>query len=584
MVTERRAPRAQVQSVAGVMKLFARAARARQIYNENNAVLARMRHDLESAFVELLKSNPEVSLKVRADSFLFEDEPVLEEPNPDESIPFAFYRDGIRKLDFHRGLSRPELDVLIAATAQGFSFSGLGDDIVAYLWRHELEHVRYVVVDTTIVDAAQLSQAAAGAETAAIDDVDAQIDGLLRSIYGSSSDDVGPKSVHVDASDLSAKVIAEQLDVVDEMAPGFHPPRAFLHAPAYQIELSGEISRFADRDIALRAMFAGFWAFQASPGGATAEAIAEAMLRAYDTALIEEDLSVATYLVRGMTEMSSESRRAREWLDVAIDEARLRQVSSILLKSRDGAGSQDVFPFFRACGPRAVPLLVGQLPSLTDPLVRRCYSDLILELGVEAVDVIRPLLTSEQAFVSQEAVYILGKMRGDEAVQLLEHASEHPHGQVRLAFVEHLPRLPVERRQEAAVRLLGDEDDRIRIAAAKALATIRNEQTALVMKEIIRQPEFAAWPYPVKEAFLDTYAQLHQVWSLRFLTKFVKNGAAMLAKAEDEDLAVAAAKALRHVPTQRTVDCLEGAAKSRRKKVRETAQTVLQGMKGARTP
>jgi hypothetical protein len=582
MVTERRAPKAASQAVSGVLKLFARAARARQIYAENNVVIVRMRKDLVAAFNDLLKTMPDVSLKVRADSFLFEDETVLEEPNPDESIPFAFYRDGIRRIDFSRGLAASEIDVLISATAQGFSFSGLGDDIVAYLWRHDLEHVRYVVVDTSIVDAAQMPKTAGSPiDLAPVDDVDAQIEGLLRAIYGNTSDDVGPRTVHVDATDLPAKAIAEKLDGVDEMAPGFHPPRGFMHAPAYQDLLVAEIRSFTDRDVTLRAMYVGFWALQTEPGGPQAEAICEAMLRAYDAVLVEEDLVVATYIVRGMQQAAENSGRAREWLEQAIDEARLRQVTTIVTRSRETELSQHGFAFFRACGARALDSLIGQLAGISDPMLRRSYSDLILELGLDKVELVRPLLTSEQAFVASEGIYLLTRI-GGEGIRMLEYAADHPHPQVRLAFVEHLHRLPEDRRYTTAVRLLDDRDDRIRVAAAKTLAHSKNNDAALVMKDQIRKPEFADAPYEVKESFLRAYAILNQVWALRFLTKFVKKGSAMLASPSLEDLAVAAARAMLEVPTQRTIDCLEEAAKSRKKRLREASKEVLDKMKGAR--
>jgi hypothetical protein len=62
----------------------------------------------------------------------------------------------------------------------------------------------------------------------------------------------------------------------------------------------------------------------------------------------------------------------------------------------------------------------------------------------------------------------------------------------------------------------------------------------------------------------------------------VKKGITMLAKQDAEDLAVAAIKAMALVPTQRTIDSLEEAAKSRKKKARDAAREVLEQMKGAK--
>ncbi len=139
------------REVARALQIFARTARARQLYAPNNAILRRMIDELTQAFNEALKVVPELTIKVRPEALLFDDEVVLDEPNPEQSIPFVYFRDGIRRLDFARGLEPRELQILLDATAQGFNFSGFGDDIVARLWHHDLAHLRYLVLDTTIV-------------------------------------------------------------------------------------------------------------------------------------------------------------------------------------------------------------------------------------------------------------------------------------------------------------------------------------------------------------------------------------------------------------------------------------------------
>ena len=74
------------------------------------------------------------------------------------------------------------------------------------------------------------------------------------------------------------------------------------------------IGSYTDRDVTLRAMYCGFWALRDNKSGATAEAVCEAMLRAYDGALVDEDLVVATYIVRAM-QSDPDSSRMREWLE-----------------------------------------------------------------------------------------------------------------------------------------------------------------------------------------------------------------------------------------------------------------------------
>src|SRR5262249_12634157 len=102
-------------------------------YRSNNAIVKKMMADLHNGLTALLEDAQEISIRVRAEAFVVDNEIVLEEANPDESIPFIFYRDGIRKLELAEGLELSELEVLVSAIAEGFNFSDLDDDIVSFL-------------------------------------------------------------------------------------------------------------------------------------------------------------------------------------------------------------------------------------------------------------------------------------------------------------------------------------------------------------------------------------------------------------------------------------------------------------------
>ncbi len=558
--------------ISQVLQLFGRTARRRQLYQENNAALKRMMDELTKAFERLLSRSPEISLKVRPETLQFEELTVLEEPNPDDSIPFALYRDGIRRLEISRGLTREELKLLSSAVVQGFRFSGLGDDIVSFLWRYDLEHIHYLVVDTTIIDAAQPAQGAI--EIDGPIDMDAQINGVLKTIYGETDDDVGPRSVRVDANDIPAKSIADQLESIDALAPGFHPPRSFAEPPSYGAKMLSDVAQESDRAVTLRGLAWSVRALLSELPNNLSALVSEGLLRGFDDVLIGGDLKSATYVISKVSEHKAQSSAAA-WLNEALSDVRLRQVGGALRRARE---PDRAVAFFEAAGARTVPSLLRQLPLFHDPERRRLVSELIIKHGVEDVSAVGELLADEQAFVNIEGVYILARLDSASARAMLAESSVHPQPPVRLAFLEHIQRLEESVQQAALVRLLSDEDPQVKMEAAVQLRRFKNKTTALAIKRSITLLKFQEERYAVKAAFLDTYALLNEVWSLRLLTRFVRKADGLLATKHVEEMGVASAVALRHVPAKRAVDCLKKASKSRNKSLKSAALRALKEM------
>lgn len=616
-----RGPRDPTRDVGRVLATFARAARARRLYRANNTVLRRLMIDLGSSLGALLAELGGLALRVGPDALTYEGETVLAEPDPDESIPFAFYRDGIRRLELLEGLDEAELEVLVTATADGFSSSGLGDDVVSHLWRHDLEHVRYTVVDTTIVDAST------GASTAGVEvpDLDQQIDAILTRIYGpGGNDDVGPKSVRVDVNELTAKRIADTIDAVDELAPGFHPARA-LERPAYSAQLLAEREGEDEEALQTRAARAGLRALRVGlPEAETAE-LFDALLRLYDTALMSGALPAAGLLLRGVRELGAPELRERagRWVEEAVVEARLRQVSTLLESAAGGEVIARVYELFKACGPAGVPAILTLLPSVQDPARRRALGAVAAHLGVEDLGHLEVLLAHEQPHVVIEAVRILEKLAsrpeaggapapsvaprpGEDpaaaalrarppaspvarrtgptaAVELLARALQHPDPPVRRAVLEAAEHLPKDRGLALILQLAADRDAGLSVSAAEVMGRSRDPRVMAALEARLEDPAFASAPPAVKRAFLGAYAAIAQVKAVPLLARLLQDGGGLLAKKESEELAIAAAEALFELGTSGATAALGKAAGSLNLRVRRAAGDALKRLKERRS-
>ncbi len=574
-------PKAFAKEVHRSLSGLAKTTRARRIYQPGNQVLARMMKDLNASFEQLLNLSPHLSLRVRSDGFYYQDQLVLEVQNPDDSIAYAFYRDGMRRLDFLKGMPFEELEVLVAAIAQGFSFSSFGDDIVSYLWKHDLEFIRYLVVDTTIVNAAELpppGQGDADGRPLGVNDVDAQIDGLLRQIYGHSNDDVGIASLSLDRSDIAAKSIAKSLEAVDEMAPGFHPSRAFLRFPNYQQELLAELKEEDDNRVSLRAAHAVLDAVRnLPPESMESQRLYQVLLKMYDAAIIEENLRFASYLLDGVSKVPSSPQRTM-WIQEALSETRLRQVAANV----SAAANPDIIglaTFFKACGKTAVPTILGLIPNFSSPDDRRVLSDLILQIGIDNLAPLRDMVYNEQAYVAAEALYILAQKATNESLDIMRQALTHPRLEVRLSLLEQLTHFPKVIIQQIAGTLINDIEPRVRASAAKALSRVKTPEALACVEGKIQTKDFDEEPQEVKLAFFVSYAVLDPLRATHILARHLKKGEGLLARREAEDTAISAIKALSGIKTNRTIELLKKASVARNKRVREAARGLLERIK-----
>lgn len=556
------------RDIARVMTVLARAVRARPLYAPNNEVLVLMMRDLERAFAEVLKMLPAIVLKVRPDSLLYDEEVVYSDPEVQTSLPFVLYRDGVRRLEFHRDLEVAELDVLLGAAQQGFTGRTLEDDVVSYLWRHQLHHIRYLTVDVSSIDA----QGEA--------DLDTQIDGLLRAIYGDSQDDVGPKSIHLDTSDLAAKSIALALDSIEEMAPGFHFSRQLPHSPAYGFSLLEEASRETDPVLQSRLIDDALEALSAELDPEEQQGVADALLRILDSTLLNEQLVVAARLVYGMRRLERPGPFLEPWLSEAASEARIRQVTS-LCQSNPGLEA-DGLRFLAAWGRRAVPSLLGALPSFTNPEQRRRFADLAIELGIDDDQPLRQLLANEQGFVAREALYIMASLGQLRDRSILKEVQGHPAPQVRLALLGVVDKMPWDVAQSIITDLLKDPEARVQVAAAEELASRANDLSLRAIEHALEQADFDDQPPSVKRAFLRCYALLHKGASIDRLLGYIAAAEGWRVRRPLEETAEAATFALASLRSQAGVDALKKAALSRSKSIREGARAALERLKAGK--
>jgi len=139
-----------VEEVHEFCASFVRAISTSKLYPPGHEAIAGLLDGVFGRLTAFLEAHHELELEIKKDAFLYGGEIVQKEENPPRSLPYFFYKDGMQKLIFLKGLPREEfadfLDLVRTVSLLPLDES----DIVDALWEKDYEHIRYISPDEFI--------------------------------------------------------------------------------------------------------------------------------------------------------------------------------------------------------------------------------------------------------------------------------------------------------------------------------------------------------------------------------------------------------------------------------------------------
>jgi hypothetical protein len=146
------------ERVEELLKLFGKAARAHQLYLPNNPVYKSAHDALRAGFKPIWDEVDELALGFTESEVKWEGETVLEErTRGSDSLPWIFYKDGVREVRMLRGFENEELDKLLSILQRVRKASPDEDDLLTMLWQGDFVFLRYRYVDLSVEQSVPLA-------------------------------------------------------------------------------------------------------------------------------------------------------------------------------------------------------------------------------------------------------------------------------------------------------------------------------------------------------------------------------------------------------------------------------------------
>lgn len=540
--------------VAELLRAFAKAVRAHQLYLPNNPMHARAIDAAKSAFMSVWQEDDSLTLQVTESELRWHGRPLMEEPDrTSDSIPWLLYKDGVRELVFRAGFEEAELLILLSLMQRARLAQAEDDDLLTLLWEHDFSFLQYKYVE-------------------------------LGSLFGPSVESirgdipekiVSPGEVEAEMQLLASSSVAR----MDEYDSTLY----FLDDHEVQY-LRDEIRKDFGNDMKAQVVASVLDTFEQETDPTVREEIAGILDNLFLLFLTLTQFRTAGYLIR---EARLTAERANDILlgqrqrllqlsDRLSDKEVLEQLLEALEETPLRPPQNDLHELLGQLKPKALESVLRWIGKSRNPELRALLESAASKLASGHTSELVRLISSEDEIVAFEAIRRAGAMKSSAAVVSLSGTIEHGSPEMRLASVAALSEIASPGALQVLERALEDEDRDIRIATVRVLG-LRNHRAAVrAIETHLRAKALREGTLAEKMAFFETYGILCGDEGVPMLAEIL-NTRRLLGGREDGELRACAAMALGKIGTDTAMTALQKALADRDVVVRNAVSRAVRG-------
>jgi HEAT repeat protein len=537
--------------VEELLRLFGKAARAHQLYLPNNPIYKSAHEALRAGFAPLWAELDELVLGFTESEVRWEGQTVLAEATRgSDSLPWLFYKDGVRELRLLPGFEAEELDKLLDILQRVRKASPEEDDLLTLLWEGDFVFLRYRYVDVamegapTLVEGEKISSNEEEQVVEAEEEITrsgvvnmSDFDGTL---YFLDEREIEYLQTEVDReyrADLRQNVLAILLDIFEQQATP---------------KVRDEVAELLDV-LMIHLLSAG--QFQNV---------------AY---LIRESQLVAT---RAPDIQPAQAERLAQLPTRLSATEPLTQLLQSLDESSTLPSQTDLLALFEQLRGPALATVLEWLSRIQNAKLRPLLEEAAARLASQNTADLVKLIGSSVPGVALEAAKRAGALKTPAAVAPLGKALQDGEAALRVAAVQALGEIASPGALQALERGLDDPERDVRIATVRALSArayrpVLPKLDAIVKGKAIRDADLTE-----KMAVFEAYGALCGDEGVAALDSML-HGKSLFGRREDSELRACAAVALGRINTPRAQDSLRRASSEKDVVVRNAANRALRG-------
>jgi hypothetical protein len=512
---EEKAIEEKVKSTRALIQTFLQTLKAFRLYEANHPILSKFLERVRKDFNQYFDEFDSFSLQIGEHRLYCRGNVVYENEDVKESLAFLFFKDGIRELQFLKGLEFREIMDFLNIVRKSDFLNRMEDDLVTLLWEKDFSHITFTTVDEFL-------------EGSGIYVPATEEDLIKRSEYKGSWEEWPQEKAEEGQAESSSAPATEGLEQAINPAPGQSlvqacqltpEEREAIHREAQQEQHPEYIYVLINNLIEILLHL-----------GEDVDAY-ENMISYFDRVieylLEEKEVAKAVALLKRLNE-TMDSMVLKDKQIFAI--RRILEKSSsphnieLLGKAMRGNGeanSEPILQYLRFLTKQAVEPLCLLLGELESGKWRKAICDHVAELAREEIQGLSKFLSDRNPYLVCHILYILGRIGDPSAIKYLGNLATHGDLKVREETLQVLNQFG-EKGNDLIQKFLGDSVPRIRAKAALLLARNAKAEAVKPLTEIILSMDFYKRDYEEKASFFRALGETGSKEAIPILKKIAK--------------------------------------------------------------
>ncbi len=542
------------QLVEELLRNFARAIKTHQLYLPNNPIYSRAIDNLRAAFAPIWPHTPEIVLSITEADFKWFGRVVMHEPSRSESVPWQFFKDGVRELTLTQGIEDDELPALLTILQRVKNAAPEEDDLLTLLWEQEFTRLKYRFVDINLDSHASFDGSSEPPKERSIPIID--------DIRAEEAAEPERKSGIVRLEDLDATLYFLDEKEIDYLRAAVAAEQT-VDMPRNVLAILLDIFEVQESEKVREEICGIFESYMLN------------LLAAGAYGSVAYLLAETEQLVKRSVGLTSAHRSRLFALPTSLsDPSVLSQLLEALDQSEAIPEQAELDALFEQLRGGVLGTVLGWLKQAQKPELRTALERVAARMASSNSSEMMKLIGSPDPSVAIEAMRRAGELKTAAAVAPLAKVLQQPNVLLRQTAAQTLAEIGSTGSMRLLETALNDDDRDVRIVAVKAMG-VRGHRAALPRVEaVVRGKSVKGADLTEKMAYFEAYSVLARDAGIPPLERLL-NRRSFWGRRASPELRACAARALGIIGTPDALESLRRATRDRDPMVRSAINRAM---------